>query len=221
VRKSNAKGIKKKNFYWLLVLLIIIAGWIFYHVKGPFILHDIALAKDRKGDLHSAVRYFGKAIRLNPRIHYFYTNRGISYSKIGYLDEALEDFGQALRLKGDDANALNSRGITFLRNGNFEQAVSDFTKAITLNLPLGSAFVNRGIAYIRLKQYELALKDFEYVISKYPIEPDSYTYIGIVHVEKGNVKKGIEYFTKAAGLGDKNAISYLKRYGIEYTVKQK
>ena len=53
-----------------------------------------------------AVRYFDRAIDLNPRSPFPYHNRGTSRMNLGQVDEASDDFSTALELQPNDHTAL-------------------------------------------------------------------------------------------------------------------
>jgi tetratricopeptide (TPR) repeat protein len=76
-----------------------------------------------------------------------------------------------------------------------------------------------GVAYLKTGDFKNAIKQLEDFDGKgTQVEYAAYGCLGDAYMETGNIKKGIEYYNKAAGNKDDNAISpfYLQRAGIAY-----
>jgi tetratricopeptide (TPR) repeat protein len=56
---------------------------------------------------------FDKAIELYPDTAFSYTDRGVSYGKLGQYQQAIEDFDKAIQLQPGDAAAYYNRGLVY------------------------------------------------------------------------------------------------------------
>lgn len=144
--------------------------------------HELYLQEDYK----SAIDYYDKAIKENPKNAAAYHNRGLTYYSLGN-EEGSED--------------------TKLR----EKAIADYSKSIELDPGYIDAYYDRGIAYLdyvhhynkpfdkeTIKKYDNALADFNKALE---LDPG---YI-IAHAGKGNAyyRNGSETWKKALDEYDK------------------
>ena len=81
------------------------------------------------GNNEAAVKYYAKAISLDPKQSEFYYFLGISYGELGNFDKALENINQAISINRFDARYLYGRGRVYLKAGNESAAIKDFNAA--------------------------------------------------------------------------------------------
>jgi tetratricopeptide (TPR) repeat protein len=87
-----------------------------------------------KSGLHNAaIRYFSRAIKLDPSMGYAFTHRGISYLGKNEYDKAIEDFTQAIYFNSEESEIYSLRGLAYKEAGDFEKARVDFTTALKIN----------------------------------------------------------------------------------------
>lgn len=125
----------------------------------------------------AAIKYFTKAIKLDPEYKDAYVERAYAYyftEKHNELD-AIKDYTKAIELDPNDASIYLKRGdahfdLRFYESLNHDNkhvnaAIKDYTKVIELDhYDIDTAYYERGKAYDSLKEYEKAIKDFEKVI---------------------------------------------------------
>lgn len=75
--------------------------------------NDIAVAYSKKGDEHEALKYYTKAIGLEPNDATYYTNRGASFDELGEYKKALEDYEKAIQLDDKHKEAFTNRSTTY------------------------------------------------------------------------------------------------------------
>lgn len=117
------------------------------------------------GDNEKAVKYYGKAIALNPHYAAAYVNRGsarfdLKKSKKA-AEEAIEDCNQAIKLSPKLAKAYSNRGSNNCFLGNYEKAIDDANQAIELDPKFARAYKMRSEAKYALGCFEEAIKDLE------------------------------------------------------------
>src|SRR5262249_13353238 len=102
-----------------------------------------------KGDGERAIAVFSEAIRLSPKVE-FYFFRGFMYATKNDLDRAIADFSAAIRLDPKFADGYINRGNMYSSRGDLDRAIADFSEAVRLAPDVtkaAGALVNRGHAY--------------------------------------------------------------------------
>ncbi len=85
------------------------------------------------GNERAAIRYFQKAISLDPNRSGAYFEQGISYGQLGEFDKALTLVNQALEMEPQNGLYLYGRGRVYLLAGKPDPAMADFKKAAELD----------------------------------------------------------------------------------------
>ena len=73
---------------------------------GPYYL---SLALHNLNRFHDAIEYFGKAIRLNPKLAKLYDYRGISLTSLDNHEGAIEEYNKAIEIDPEYADPDNNR----------------------------------------------------------------------------------------------------------------
>lgn len=119
-------------------------------------------------DLDEKLRFYGKAIQLNPDYAAAFNNRGNVRTAKGDLQGALQDYDQAIRLKRDDAFAYNNRANARRAQGDAAGPVQDYSRAIRLNSNDGNFFYNRSILLYDLGDLAAGMNDYRKAIQLKP-----------------------------------------------------
>lgn len=119
-----------------------------------------------------ALRYYNRALDLDPAMATAYNNRGVLRLTCNDPVGALTDLDQALKLNPRLMGALMGRGALYNQLQKLELAIADYD-AFLEHSPHSifniAAYFGRGSAYARLGQYEEAIVDFEKALS---LDPD-------------------------------------------------
>ena len=84
------------------------------------------------GNNQAAIRYFGKAITLDPNHSGAYFSQGISYGQLGNYSRAIADINRAIEMAPQNGLYFYGRGRTHLLAGEKDKALQDFHKAADL-----------------------------------------------------------------------------------------
>jgi tetratricopeptide (TPR) repeat protein len=79
-----------------------------------------------------AIKYFKKAIELDPQKSEAYFQIGISYGETGEYQEAISSINKALKLGPNKGLYYYGRGRIYLLSGDKEKAIEDFKHAATI-----------------------------------------------------------------------------------------
>ena len=131
---------------------------------------------DRQGML-KAIRFYEKAIQLDPQNAEPYYRRGLFMSNFTFgsakvllyePELVMEDLTHAVQLDPNSAGAHHALGVVYDRMGNVQQAMLEFNKVAELDpadsrphLYLGEKYANNG-------QFQLAISSFAKVIKMDP-----------------------------------------------------
>ena len=108
--KQTTKAIKKDADYWFR--------------KGALVA--------TYGNDKAAIRFFGKAIALNPNHSRAYFQQGVSYGQLGDYQQAISLINRALKLNPQNGIYYYGRGRVYLLSGDDAKAMEDFKHAAEL-----------------------------------------------------------------------------------------
>ena len=105
------------------------------------------LIKVFKGDVISALRYFQKAITLDPDLFEAQMNFGeVTISFRGYED-GRKAFARAVELRPEDYDAIIGLGTALRGLGRFDQAQAQYERAKQIDAKRPEAYFNLGVLY--------------------------------------------------------------------------
>jgi tetratricopeptide (TPR) repeat protein len=122
-------------------------------------------AKKVEKNLDLALKYYSKAIELNPEYVFAYNNRGLAYSHLKEYDKAISDYNRAIELNPEHAKAYYNRGVAYSDLKEYGKAISDYNKAIELNPEHAPSYENLTELYIIYGDCQKALQTITRVLS--------------------------------------------------------
>ena len=105
------------------------------------------------------IKYFSKALELDPMLAEAYEKRGMLYFFQEKFDHVIQDYQAYIRLAPPKAEAYRMLGLGYLHSGFYERAIDRFTRAIEMESELASTYANRAEAYRLSGKYEEAIRD--------------------------------------------------------------
>lgn len=84
------------------------------------------------GNNEAAVKYFQKAIVLNPNFSAAYFSQGVSFGQLGEYQKAIAQIDRAIKMEPQNGMYYYGRGRVYLLSGNKTRAMGDFKKAAEL-----------------------------------------------------------------------------------------
>ena len=107
-----------------------------------------------KGDYKKSIKYFKKAVKVNPEDPKSWLERGISLYNMGKFGEAIRYYEKTLEIEPSNPYALCNIGLALYSLNMYEDAVNYFKKALSIDPKFETALVGIGNAYFRLDQYD-------------------------------------------------------------------
>jgi tetratricopeptide (TPR) repeat protein len=108
---------------------------------------------------NTKIKYFSKALEMDPYLAEAYEKRGILYYFQEKFDRVIQDFQAYIRVAPPKAEAYRMLGMGYLKSGFHDRAVDIFSRAIELDPELISAYVYRAEAYRLSGKYEETIRD--------------------------------------------------------------
>ncbi|XP_060535418.1 cell division cycle protein 27 homolog [Cylas formicarius] len=119
----------------------------------------------------TAIRFFQRAVQVDPTFSYAYTLLGHEYIATEELDKAMGCFRNAVRLNPRHYNAWFGIGTIYSKQERYNLAELNYTKALSINPRSAVILCHIGIVQHALKQTERALATFDKAIEANPRSP--------------------------------------------------
>ena len=113
------------------------------------------------------IKYFSKALELDPNMAEAYEKRGRLYFFQEKFDNVIQDFQDYIRLAPKKAEAFRMLGMGHLKNGDYLSAINNFTHAIEIEPDLSGSYANRAEAYRLIGDYQKAIFDSDRAIENW------------------------------------------------------
>ncbi|MBL7179951.1 MAG: tetratricopeptide repeat protein [Desulfobacterales bacterium] len=105
------------------------------------------------------IKYFSKALELDPKLVEAYEKRGMLYFFQEKFDNVIQDFQSYIRLALPNAEAYRMLGMGYLKKGSYPAAIYNFTRAIETDPNMAGAYYGRAAAYYIIGNYEKTILD--------------------------------------------------------------
>jgi tetratricopeptide (TPR) repeat protein len=152
-----------------------------------------------------------QALRVDPRNHVAWVNRGWDSHRRGDLFAALRDYEAALRIAPRDALAYNDRGVARQGLHDLDGAIADYSEAIRVEPGYADAYYNRGTARQAKGDTERAIADFSEAIRSKPSDPRPYNNRGSLRETRGDLAGAIADYGEAVRADPRFFPGYLNR----------
>ena len=149
------------------------------------------------------VKWFTKAVKLDPKNANAYVYRGDAYCQQGDSEHGIADYNQAILLNPKLAVAYNNRGVAWTARGEMDRAMWDFNDALQRDASLAGAYYNRAQALAKAGKFDQAIPDFTRFIELKPDNAIAYKNRGIAYYNIRAYDKAWDDVEACAKLGGK------------------
>lgn len=142
-----SEGLAIKKVILFIVLMLIVAAGVAWAKKAEewFEKGNMAMSA---GYNNVAIRFFKKAIEIDPNYLESYINIGLLYNKEGDTKKAISYYEKAIAVDPDFTKAHYNLGVIYAKKGKLDKAISEFKKCISINPDLAKAHSQLGPAYL-------------------------------------------------------------------------
>jgi tetratricopeptide (TPR) repeat protein len=173
---------------------------------NAFLAHNgLGVILLKKGDAHTALSHFQRALEANPAYAEARCNIGLILFQNGQVDDAGAQFQKALETEPNSDAAHNGLGSVLLRQGHVNDAIAHFQKAVALNPGGVNARLNLGVAFADQGQVDDAISQFEKCLVLQPDTAPAHANLGGLFLKKGRVSEAIQHYSAALALQPNDA----------------
>jgi len=132
--------------------------------KGPNLVRPylrLGMLARQKGDLHNALKYYRKAIKIDPNNAAAFNNIATVYRMTGRFEDAEEALRSSLLIRPSYTEALMNLGSLLSENGRYEEAYHFMVEAEKLSPNEYKLQNNLGTHYLRVGKYYKAEKSLK------------------------------------------------------------
>lgn len=175
------------------------------------IKQDRGLRLIQEGNIEEAIKYYDKAIELDPEQSSFYYNRGLARQMKKEFERALEDYSTAIRLDKEFISAYLNRGLVMYQLEELEEAVQDYNRVLELDPENVTAYNMRGRIRTDLGYFEEAILDFNSALDINPDHLISLSNRAYTHQCLDEFQSAVEDYTQLLQKDTNNAQAYNNR----------
>jgi predicted O-linked N-acetylglucosamine transferase (SPINDLY family) len=162
--------------------------------------HWMGLRACDAGRLHVAIELIGQAIRINPAVAEFHSNRGEVYRRAGQGEPAIASHHRAIELAPGQAAAHNNLGVALFHMGRPEDAIDAYRRAIALRPDFVEAHNNLGNALSDQGRLDEAIGAYRRAIALRGDYAEAFSNLGVAFKGKGWLDEAIAALRRATEL---------------------
>ncbi len=95
-----------------------------------------------------AIRFFKKAIEIDPNYLESYINIGLLYNKEGDTEKAISYYEKAIAVDPDFTKAHYNLGVVYVKKGKLDKAISEFKRCISIDPDYAEVYSQLGTVYL-------------------------------------------------------------------------
>jgi len=154
----------------------------------------LAAQAHQNGELDEAVKGYGKALLLNPRLPDAYNNMGVALRAQGKLEASVACYRRSLVLKPENAGAYSNLGNTLRELGRLQSSIAAHQQAIRITPDSADAHYNLALALRDMNRTDQALAVFEQTLKLKGDHVDCRWDRALCFLQKGDFKRGFDEY---------------------------
>lgn len=167
--------------------------------------YDLGNTARQHGRIEEAIRFYHKAIEINPQIHHFHNNLGMALQAQGHLREAIDEYTTALNLEPTNANAHSNLGVALATAGRLDDATRQLLESVRLAPDNAESQNNLGALYLRQGRPQEAIEHYLEAARLLPDNPVVQDNLGDALLRSGKTNEATTCYRKALELNPADA----------------
>ena len=159
-------------------------------------------------DPDEKIRWYKKALELDPKLTGAYCNLGIALQNKSNLAGAIVAYKKAIELDPKYVKAYYNLGNAMYGKGDNDGAIRAYKKAIELDPKYAKAYYNLGVAIGNKGNLDGEIRAYKKAIEINPKYAGVYNNLGIALKKKGDIDGAIRAYKKAIELNPKDTKAY-------------
>jgi len=171
-------------------------------------LHMLGVLAHQAGYPEDAVKYIGKAVRIDKKHAAAFNHLGAAHRALGQLQEAEKCYRSALKLKYDFAEAHYNLANLFVDLKQFKEAETTYKKAIKFKPDYAEAYCNLGAVLVELGKLSEAEKTCLCALENKQNYAAAYYNLGRAKLKLGKADEAEQAYRLSIKLQPDNAEAY-------------
>lgn len=149
-------------------------------MDDPFIVRNVGICflfSDRE---RKAIRFFDRAIALDPSDAECYRDKGLAFSNLGRERRAMTWFARALEINPLDYDAMRQTGVSLSKLGKDREAIGWYRRALGVNENDYDAMRQLAVSLAMIGRYEAAVEWFNLALAVNPHDFESRRNLALV-----------------------------------------
>jgi len=181
-----------------------------------FLVKNYGVYYSFKGEYDEAIKWYAKALEINPKNSGAMCNRGASLSRKGEHNEAIKWFAKALEINPKDYNAMRNRGASLSWKGEYDEAIKWYGKALEINPRDYHAIRQRGVSLSKKGEDDEAIKCYDKALEINPKDSAAMRQRGVSLSKKGEEDEAITWYKKALDINPRDSVALRNWAVLEY-----
>jgi len=177
--------------------------------------YNKGLAYMWKEKYETAISFFQRATKKNPRYAQAWYYVGYCGTKLGRNVEAVKAYEQAILLEPNNAKFRNGLGSALRYLGRYDEALTVYKEAIRIDPQYAIAHNNLGLTFRHLKRYDEAIAAYKQAILVDADYAVPYNNLGYIYRRQGRYDEAIASYKEAIHIDPKYARPY-NNLGVVY-----
>ena len=161
-----------------------------------------------KKDYNEALKYYQKALDVNPKFSAAHLGIGIIDERLGRTSAALERYRTALKFDPLNREALYSLGTLYLNTAQYVNAIITLERLISLSANNPDVYYNLGLCYYYIGDYKKAMEAYQQSLKINPYKADVHNSMGVSLLMMGEVDRAMEEYAVTIRIDPKFAQAY-------------
>ncbi len=172
--------------------------------KNVVIYKILGTIESQAGNYLDALKYFEKALDLDPSSYENLNNVGNALDDNGNYKEAIHYFKEALKIKPKNIHVMNNLGNALNSFGKPEEAVGYYKKALKINPKFYQTYNNLGNALKKIGLLSDAIKSYQKSISIQSDYSKAHNNLGVAYMENADLADSFKSYKRALEINPKN-----------------
>lgn len=156
----------------------------------------------------TAIKFFHRAVQVDPNFPYAYTLLGHEYIMTEELDKAMSCFRNAVRLDPRHYNAWFGIGTIYSKQERYHLAEINYLRALSINSHSSVIMCHVGVVQHALKETEKALATFNIAIENDPKNPLCKFHRGSIYFAVGRHAEALKELEELKTIVPKESLVY-------------
>jgi Tfp pilus assembly protein PilF len=150
---------------------------------------SLGVAYSDKKNLEMAIKYYKKAIAIDPYYYQAYFNLGNAYFEKGFIDESITEYRNAIKINPSSADVYNNLGSAYLAKGLIGESIASYRNAININSSNVLSHYNLGCAYFDMGLIDESIIEYRNAINIDPSHASAHYNLGGAYMKLGLIKE--------------------------------